>query len=148
MGSSVIGRQSSGLRVLAAAVVGVAVVLGSAFLWIGLPLLGFWLLGELTTSGEGFMLTALGGIPLAMVVFGWLLYRLNRVYEGLREPRHAESRRSAWLVSSSDERARSRRARAPRTLIDVAMTASAIAAMLLLAYWFFFVAETPLVTPA
>ena len=148
MEPSALSPQPSALRVVAAAVVGVAVVLGSAFLWIGLPLLGFWLLGELTTSGEGFMLTALGGIPLAMVMFGWLLYRLNGVYEGLREPRHAENRRSAWLVSSSDERARSRRARAPRTLIDVAMTASAIAAMLLLTYWFFFVAQTPLVTPA
>jgi hypothetical protein len=147
MQSPVASRQSSGFRAVAAAVVGVLIVLGSAFLWIGIPVLGFWLVGHLTASRENGLLISLGGIPVAMVAFGWLLYRLNGLYEGLREPRHAVNRRSAWLVSSSDERSRVQRARGPRALIDVAMTASAIAAMVLITYWFFFVAETQLVTP-
>jgi hypothetical protein len=147
MESSPIDRQSSSLRAVAAAVVGALIVLGSAFLWIGVPLLGFWLVGKVTSSAERALLIVLAGIPPAMVAFGWLLYRLNSIYEGLHEPRRSETRRSAWLVSSSEERSRSRRARAPRTLIDVAMTASAIAAMLLLTYWFFFVAQSPLVPP-
>jgi hypothetical protein len=125
----------------------VLIVLGSAFLWIGIPVLGFWVAGHLTASREDGLLISLGGIPVAMVAFGWLLYRLNGLYERLREPRHAVNRRSAWLMSSSEERSGARRARAPRTLLDLAMTASAIAAMALLIYWFFFVAETVLVTP-
>jgi hypothetical protein len=58
--------------------------------------------------------------------------------------RSAPAPRDAWLVSHSDEPRRVRRARAPRTLIDVAMTTSAIAALVLMAIWFFFLAESPL----
>ena len=132
-------------RVAAAAVLGLVVVAGSAFLWIGLPVLGLWLAGELTSTAQGFLFAALGGIPPAMVGFGWVLYRLNALYERLHDgDRQAAAPRAAWLVSSSDERGQLRRARAPRSLIDVAMTASAVAALLLLVIWFFFLAETPL----
>ena len=37
-----------------------------------------------------------------------------------------------------------RRKRAPRPLIDIAMTASAVTALLLMAIWFFFLADSPL----
>jgi hypothetical protein len=132
-------------RALAVAVLALAIVAGSAFVWIGIPLLGLWLAGEVTTTAQGFLFATLGGIPPAMVVFGWLLYRLNGVYEGLRGGRaQAPASRAAWLVSHTDERGRARRARAPRTLIDVAMTASAVAALALMAIWFFFLAESPL----
>ena len=47
-------------------------------------------------------------------------------------------------MSSSDERGTLRRARGPRTLLDVSMTASAVAALVLMAVWFFFLAEAPL----
>ena len=60
-----------------------------------------------------------------MTAFAWLLYRVNDGYE----------------------RSRIRRARAPRALIDVAMTVSATAALVLMAIWFFFYSETWLVTP-
>ena len=127
------------LMPIAAAFLALLVVLGSAFLWIGIPVLGFWLVGELTTTPQGFLLIALGGIPTAMVGFGWLLYRLNGLYETTRggEP-VAPSPRAAWLRSFSDERAGARRARAPRRLIDVAMTVSAVAAMVFFAIWFLF----------
>jgi hypothetical protein len=133
------------LEALATAVLAVALVAGSAFLWIGIPLLGFWLAGELTTTTEAFLLAALGGVPLAMVSFGWLLYRLNAVYEGLHGGRRPGGSRAAWLVSSSDERGKVRRARAPRALIDVAMTTSAVVALVLFLIWFFFFAEMRLV---
>jgi hypothetical protein len=132
---------------LAAAALAVCIVVGSAVLWIGIPWGGFWLAGELTTSAEGFLFAALGGVPLAMGAFGWLLYRVNAVYERLRGgDRRAAVGRAAWLVSSTDERSRLRRARAPRTLIDVAMTASAVSALVLLLVWFFFFAHMTLVT--
>jgi len=133
---------------LAEATLALGIVVGSAFLWIGIPVGGFWLAGELTTSAEGFLLMVLGGVPLAMVGFGWLLYRINDLYAGFRgAERQATMGRAAWLVSSSDERNKVRRARAPRPLIDVAMTASAVAALALLLVWFFFFAKMNLVTP-
>ena len=51
--------------------------------------------------------------------------------------RPAPRGRSAWLVSHTDERNKLRRARAPRPLIDVAMTTSAVVALTLLLVWFF-----------
>ena len=66
------------------AVLAVAIVLGSAALWIGIPLGGLWLAGELTTTAQGFLFATLGGIPLAMTAAAWLLYRVNDLYERSR----------------------------------------------------------------
>jgi hypothetical protein len=124
------------------------IVVGSAALWIGIPFGGFWLAGKLTTTAQGFLFATLGGIPLAMTAFGWLLYRVNDAYERRRGEGHAPApRRSAWLVASTEERNRIRRARAPRALIDVAMTISATVALVLMAVWFFFFSQMWLVNP-
>jgi hypothetical protein len=130
------------------AALAVAVVLGSAALWIGIPFGGLWLAGELTSTAQGFLFATLGGIPLAMTASAWLLYRVNDLYERSRGTEDGGGRRrSAWLVSSSDERNRLRRARAPRPLIDAAMTVSATTALVLMAIWFFFYSQMWLVNP-
>jgi hypothetical protein len=130
------------------AALAVAIVLGSALLWIGIPLLGLWLAGRFTTTAEGFLFATLGGIPLAMVAFGWVLYRVNDLYLRSRGPDGPpEHGRSAWLVSVSDERGRARRDRAPRRLIDVAMTISLSGALIAMVIWFFFLSEMWLVNP-
>jgi hypothetical protein len=140
--------QRDPLAAARTAALAVAVVAGSAVLWIGIPVLGLWLAGKFTTTAEGFLFATLGGIPLAMVAFGWVLYRVNGVYEGSRAPdAEGERQHSAWLVSLSDERGVSRRARAPRRLIDVAMTVSISIALVLMAVWFFFLSEMWLVNP-
>jgi hypothetical protein len=137
-----VGRQQAAEgRPVIAAVLACLIVLGSAFLWIGIPLGIFLLAGELTSSAQGFLFFVLGGIPFAMIGFGWLLYRVNAVYEEVRGgPPRTPARRSAWLVASTEERNKLRRKRAPRTLIDTAMTTSAIVALVLLLVWFFFFA--------
>ena len=89
------------------ALLAVAIVLGSATLWIGIPLLGLWLAGELTTTAQGFHFAVLGGIPLAMTAFAWVLYRVNEVYERARSP---EQTRRDWRARASRSgRRRSRR---------------------------------------
>ena len=141
----VLNRHSPGLRAAAAGVLACCIVVGSAVLWIGIPWGGFWLAGEFTDSAEGFLFAVLGGVPLAMVGFGWLLYRVNDLYLHVRGgDRHAAIGRAAWLVASTEERNKLRRARAPRMLIDVAMTASATIALVLMLVWFFFLAGSPL----
>jgi hypothetical protein len=133
---------------LITAVLAVAIVVGSGVLWIGIPVLGLWLAGRFTTTAEGFLFATLGGIPLAMIAFGWVLYRVNALYLRNRGPDdQAEHRHSAWLVSYSEERGRSRRARVPRRLIDVAMTVSISVALVLMVIWFFFLSQMWLVNP-
>jgi len=125
-----------------------AIVVGSAVLWIGIPFCGLWLAGRFTTRAQDFLLVTLVGIPTAMVGFGWVLYRLNALYMRWRGPSEGDGRdHSAWLVSLSDERAGLRRARAPRPLIDVAMTTSLTIALVLMAIWFFFFSKLWLVNP-
>ena len=133
------------LERVAEATLALIIVVGIAFLWIGIPWGAFWLAGELTTSAEGFLFAVLGGVPLAMVAFGWLLYRVNDLYVSIRGvERQAAIGRAAWLVASTEERNKVRRARSPRTLIDVSMTASATVALTLMLVWFFFLAGSPL----
>ncbi len=132
------------LQRLVVATLAAGIVLGSLFLWIVVPVLGMWIAGQLTTSNVGFLFATLGGIPLTMVGTGFLLYRLNAVYEEVRPGERSAHAHSAWNVSLSEERAGERRARAPRPLVDVAMTASAVTALVLLLVWFFFIAEMKL----
>ncbi len=135
------------LEGLARGVLAVVIVAGSAFTWIGVPITWLWAAGQITATPDHFLLLVLCSIPTSMVVFGFLLYRLSRVYEMLRGPREgAMPQRTAWLRASSDQHRRSTQARAPRQLIDSAMIGSAWAAVVLMAIWFFFFAEMRLVT--
>lgn len=136
------------LAAIVTATLAAAIVVGSAVLWIGIPFAGLWLAGRFTTRAEDFLFATLGGIPIAMIAFGWVLYRLNALYLRWRGPDEVAGRdHSAWLVSLSDERGQSRRARAPRRLIDVAMTTSLTIALVLMAIWFFFLSKLWLVNP-
>jgi hypothetical protein len=149
--SELVGQTGDALsslsRRIAATCLALVIITGSAGLWIGVPLLGFWAGGQLTSSAEGFLFFVLGGVPLAMVLVGWALYRVNGLYEGLRGSEREADVPSAWLTSVSEERAEYRRRRGPRPLIDVAMTASAVTALVLMVVWFFFLAEMRLVNP-
>jgi hypothetical protein len=130
-----------GRRVLAA-FLALMIVLGSLVLWIGVPIAGFWAAGQLFTESTRFLMFVLLTVPLTMVAFGFGLYRLNALYMSLRDQEPGGPRpRSGWLVSNTDERRSSRLKRGPRQLIDVAMTASIVAALVLMIVWFFFLAE-------
>jgi hypothetical protein len=141
-------EQREVVATVVTATLAAAIVVGSAVLWIGIPVAGLWLAGRFTTTAQGFLFATLGGIPVAMVGFGWVLYRINSLYLRWRGPAEGEGRgHSAWLVSLSDERGRSRRERAPRALIDIAMTISLTVALVLMTIWFFFLSKMWLVTP-
>ena len=134
-------------RVLAA-LLALVIVLGSGLLWIGVPIAGFWVAGQLFTDAVDFLLFVLATVPLTMVLVGFALYRVNALYVSLHDedqPRPAS--RSAWLVSDSDERRSVRLQRGGRQLIDVAMTVSIVTALVLMVIWFFFLAHQNLVTP-
>jgi hypothetical protein len=126
---------------VSAAALGALIVLGSGLLWLGVPVACAWLASQVVRDGVGAILLSLLLIPVAMVVGGWLLYRAGARYERLRgrPPRPASP--PAWRSSLGEERASARRQRAGRPLIDVAMTVSAVSALVVMAVWFFFFAE-------
>jgi hypothetical protein len=137
-------RLQPAAHATAVATVGALVVAGSLFVWIGVPLLVLKTIAAITARADQVVILALCAIPLSMVGFGWLLYRLNGVYEDLRGAApQVDLAHTTWLRSVSDDR---RRRRAPRRLIDVAMTASAWTAVVLMAIWFFAFAQMHLVT--
>ena len=128
-------------RTALAALLALVIVLGSLFLWIGVPIGGMWLAGQLFTESTRFLMFCLVTIPLTMVVVGFLLYRVNAVYVSLRDEEPRETPRSGWLVSATDERRSIRLRQGRRELIDVAMTVSIVVALVLMVVWFFFAAE-------
>jgi hypothetical protein len=120
-------------RRLEAAVLGAFVVLGSALLWIGIPLGTFWLASRVTNDSVRGVLFSLLVIPTAMGGGAFLLYRLNGRFEELRGVDPGPRRPPSWRGSLGEGRGRPR----PLRLIDVAMTASALIALALFLAWYF-----------
>jgi hypothetical protein len=124
-------------RRLTAFVLGVALVVGSLTMWIGIPVAWLWLASQLSTEYPIIWALAVFGCPLTMAAWTLVLARLNGAY--LRATgTHPEQQHAAWLHSMSGERGPRR---PQRTLLDVSMTVSVILAMLAIAIWFFFFAE-------
>ena len=128
----------------AVASLAVVIVLGSPVLWIGMPIAGLWVAGRITSDALTAVLFALVAIPTAMVAFSWVLYRASGLYESLRGAGSPGASPPAWRSSLGEERASERRRKGGRPLIDIAMTVSAITALLVMAVWFFVFAESPL----
>ena len=124
-------------RRLSAFVLGVALVVGSLTMWIGIPVAWLWLASRVSTEYPIIWALAVFGCPLTMAAWTLVLARVNGAY--LRATgTHPEQQHAAWLHSMSGERAPRR---PQRTLLDVSMTVSVILAMLAIAIWFFFFAE-------
>jgi hypothetical protein len=119
----------------------VVIVVGSALVWIGVPVAGFWVAAKVAPDGVTAVLAALIAIPVAMAAVGWLLGEVSARYESVRGGGERRRAPPAWRVSLSEERAGERRRAGGRSLIDVSMTVSAIAALIVLTIWFFFFAE-------
>ena len=118
------------------AALAVTIVVGSLITWIGIPLLWIWIAGQLIDEYPSIYLLALAGCPLTMILWGWMLYRLNVRYIELAPPHAAApgTQRSAWLGSLSGDRRPRRR---DATLLDVSMIVSVIIALTAMAVWFF-----------
>ena len=98
-------RGQAYLRTPAALLLGTGVVAGSLLLWVGLPVLGLWVVGELTSTASGFLAVALIAIPAAMAVFGALLYRLGELYERMSGGGRAVPGRALGLARERHRRA-------------------------------------------
>jgi uncharacterized membrane protein YvlD (DUF360 family) len=55
-------------------------VIGSFGLWIGVPSIVLYALGQMTNSSSHHLVLGLIGVPLAMAIFGLFLLQLNALY--------------------------------------------------------------------
>ena len=117
------------------------IVVGSLVFWIGIPLFWIWVAGQLIDEYPSIYLLALAACPLTMIVWGWILYRVNAIYVELTPPPPDApgAQRSAWLGSLSGDRRPKRR---QASLLDVSMVVSVIIALTALTVWFFAFAHT------
>ena len=122
------------LEAVATGLLAAFICVGSAVLWIGIPAGGMWLAGEVTAHSRGASSSfVLGGIPLTMIAL-----RL-RPLPGQRRLRAAAARSDRrrrggrpWLDAATEERPSLKRLRAGRSLLDVSMAVSVVAALVLL----------------
>ena len=116
---------------------------GSLFMWIGLPFACLWLVSHFDDdSATNFLFLLLLITPLAMIVFGLMLGRLNALYLRVSGAHPAQTH-TAWLKSLSGEAA----PRRPPAVLEISMTISVIVAIVLMLVFFFFFAESYLPAP-
>ena len=111
--------------------------LGSLALWIAVPAAWLWATRGFESGGARF-LVALPGCVLTMVGVGWLLYRLEAVYERLSGIEPEEPGPPSYLRMKKDAGMRRR-----VSLLDALLVASAIAAVICLVIWWAFLADSP-----
>jgi hypothetical protein len=135
-------RSLRGERQLAARAFLIIVMgVGSFCLWTVIPFGWLRLAASLSDRYTTVYVLALLGCPVAMLVWGWGLYRINRVYLRLADPaRGADD--GSW--------ARSRGA-GPRErrlmLLEVLLIASAVIALIILVVWWLVLAHSPTSPP-
>jgi hypothetical protein len=117
--------------------------LGSVALWIGDPLLWFWITARLqsTQPTMGPYLLAIVGILLTGVVLGKSLSRLNRLYGDVTGTTPTVRIVVPWRRSYRGESGKDEDTRMPVSLLDVVMVVSVVLAVAALVAWF--VIENP-----
>lgn len=111
--------------------------IGSALMWLGMPVLWLWLASRLQSGANPtlgpYVLVAFG-LPLSMVVIGRGLAGLDRAFARTTgfDPNARRTHRP-WLKSMRGERESGHR----RTVLDVVMIASVVVAWTAFGIWFF-----------
>jgi hypothetical protein len=125
-------------KVVGAALI-VAMVIGSLFMWIGVPVVWLWLASQLTQESQpnGGIYVFVGvGILLSMAGMGWLLSRLNRMHVDFTGRSRGSVVRRGWLRAEQGEQGP-----APSAgVLDTIVVVSVVIALLVFLVWFFFFA--------
>src|SRR5947208_13029921 len=80
---------------------------GSVFLWIGIPIGWLYLASRMVKTSQptlGPYVLVIFGIPITMVIFGKILFKLDAAYSSLTGARSEVQFRAAWLKSMRGER--------------------------------------------
>jgi hypothetical protein len=109
---------------------------GSVFLWIGIPIGWLYVVSKMVDTSQpslGPYLLVIVAIPLSMVIFGKLLFGLDRVYSRVTGQQSEVRARAPWLKSVRGERDARRRL----TVLEMTMIISVSIALVAFAIWFF-----------
>ena len=109
----------------------VAIPAGSLLLWIGIPAGWVWLGTSLAGEQDLGYGIALVGAPPCMVVWAWILYRLQLVRNRLSGLEGRPGARAGWLRSLSAERDEARGG----SLLESSLVLSAVLAAVAFGLW-------------
>ena len=119
--------------------------LGSILLWLGIPLGWILLAAHLSTRYPRIYILALIFCPITMILFGWVLVRVNSLYLALFPEREDTGRRgrAAWMQSVGADVS----TRKPLPVLETCMSISVALAIVAFIVWFFFFAGSSLPPP-
>jgi hypothetical protein len=118
--------------------------IGSVFLWIGIPVGWLYLASRMVKTSQptlGPYLLVIFGIPVTMVIWGKLLFKLDSVYSNLTGQQSEVDFRAPWLKSMRGEREDHRR---KLTVLEMTMVISVSIAVTAFGIWFFLFAGSSL----
>ena len=121
---------------LAAVAMVALMAIGSAMMWIGLPLGLIYLASQVADSSQpslGPYMIVIVGLPVGMTLIGKGLAALGRTYDRTVGQADDKIQRATWLKSMRAERTSTRR----RSVLDVVMVLSVSFCLLCMAIWFF-----------
>lgn len=117
-------------------------VVGSVFLWIGVPFLWIYGVSHMVKTSQptlGPYLIILVAMPISMWIVGKVLFRLNHLYTRVTGQSYQVRVQLPWHRSLRDQNM-PRRA----TVLEVVMIGSVSVALLAFGIWFFFFAGSSL----
>ena len=123
----------------------VLMAVGSVVLWIGIPVGWLYIASLLVDSSQptlGPYILIIFGIPITMVIFGKLLFMLDRAFEKVTGRESETEFRAPWLKSMRAERSAGRRL----TVLEGVMIVSVSLALFCFGVWFFLFAGSSLPT--
>ena len=120
-------------------------VVGSLILWIGIPVGWLYIASLMVDTSQptlGPYILIIFGIPITMVIFGKLLFTLDRAFEKVTGRESETEFRAPWLKSMRAERSAGRRL----TVLEGVMIVSVSLALFCFGVWFFLFAGSSLTT--
>ena len=123
----------------------ILMAIGSVILWIGIPVGWLYIASLMVDSSQptlGPYVLVIFGIPITMVIFGKLLFMLDRAFERVTGRTSETEFRAPWLKSMRAERSNKRRL----TVLEGVMIVSVSLALLCFGLWFVLFAGSSLPT--
>jgi len=125
-----------------------SMVLVTANIWTGSPLLALWI-GSRVQPSSGPSMTAVGLVAVTLAVFSYALVKLlawlDAVYGRTTGTRSTVSRHVPWLRSMRGERPHDDAGEGPRLApLDYILVGGVVICFLLFEFWFFFLSGSPI----
>jgi hypothetical protein len=130
-------------RGLVAGIVFVVMLLAALSIWTAIPLSWIYIGSKVSEtqfpSGGPYFVVAVG-ILVSIVLVGFLISRLNRLYIQITGTNRLTPMRPTWLKSMRDTSPRP----GSTTVVEAVLMGSVLLAALSLTVWFFFLAGSPI----